>query len=85
MKGSWRDRLRYAFDNLMSRGTVAQIGALGVLSLVVIAVAATIVAASAELEAGGTPDPDDLLGGVAVLPLRTAVPADDDGCGAGGP
>jgi len=37
------DRLRYQFDNAMSRGTIAMIGWLAVLSLVVILVAALIV------------------------------------------
>jgi voltage-gated potassium channel Kch len=37
------DRLRYQFDNAMSRGTVAMIGWLAVLSLIVILVAALIV------------------------------------------
>jgi voltage-gated potassium channel Kch len=41
-RASLRDRLRYAFDNFMSRGTIALIGGLGVLSLVVILVAALI-------------------------------------------
>lgn len=35
----WRDRFRYAFDNLMASGASAQIGLLGVLSLVAVTAA----------------------------------------------
>jgi len=41
-KASFRDRLRYAFDTTMSRGPVALIGWLALLSLALIAVAAAI-------------------------------------------
>jgi voltage-gated potassium channel Kch len=40
---TFSDRLRYHFDNFMSRGTVALIGALGLLSLVVVLVAGLII------------------------------------------
>jgi voltage-gated potassium channel Kch len=39
---SWRERLRYQFDNFMSRGTVALIGGLALLSLFVIIIAGAI-------------------------------------------
>ncbi len=42
MKTSWSDRLRYSFDNLMSKGTIALIGGLAVLSLIIILAAAVI-------------------------------------------
>lgn len=38
-----KQRVQYVFDNLMSRGTVALIGGLGVLSLIVITIAATVI------------------------------------------
>jgi voltage-gated potassium channel Kch len=41
-KPSWRERLNYKFDNFMDKGTLALIAGLGVLSLVVILVAGTI-------------------------------------------
>jgi len=42
-KPTFRQRLQYFFDNFMSRGTVALIGGLAVLSLVVITIAATVI------------------------------------------
>lgn len=39
---TWIDRLRYKFDNYMSRGTIALIGGLALLSLVIILLAGTI-------------------------------------------
>ena len=44
MKPSFRQRLQYQFDNLMSRGTPAMIGMLFVLSLVIVTVAGAIIA-----------------------------------------
>jgi voltage-gated potassium channel Kch len=41
-KPSWRDRLQYQFDNLMSRGTIALIGGLAVISVFVIILAGAI-------------------------------------------
>ena len=41
---TWRDRLRYRFENTLSRGTVAIIGWLALLSLGIIALAALILA-----------------------------------------
>lgn len=43
-RASWGDRIRYAFDNTMSKGTAALIGWLAVLSVAFIAVVAAIVA-----------------------------------------
>lgn len=43
-KASWSDRIRYAFDNTMSKGTIALIGWLAVLSVAFIAVVAALVA-----------------------------------------
>jgi ion channel POLLUX/CASTOR len=42
-KAGFRDRLNYLFDNFMSRGTLALIGGLAVLSLIVILIAASII------------------------------------------
>jgi voltage-gated potassium channel Kch len=45
-RASLPDRLRYAFDNTMSRGTVALIGLLGALSALVVVVMALVVTAT---------------------------------------
>ncbi len=42
-KPTFRQRFQYFFDNFMSRGTVALIGGLAIISLVVIAIAAAII------------------------------------------
>src|SRR5262245_12757761 len=42
---SWRDRLRYRFENTLSKGTIAIIGWLALLSLAIIALAGLILAA----------------------------------------
>ena len=42
---TWRDRLRYRFENTLSKGTIAIIGWLALLSLVIIALAALLLAA----------------------------------------
>lgn len=52
---TWQDRLRYEFDNWMSRGTLAIIGALAVLLLLVITVAALVIQFTGEnVDASGT-------------------------------
>lgn len=48
-------RLRYAFDNYMSRGTIALIGGLGLLSLAIIAVAATALTITRFAQEGSEP------------------------------
>ena len=40
---TFKQRFQYWFDNYMSRGTIALIGGLAVLSLVIIFIAATVV------------------------------------------
>jgi voltage-gated potassium channel Kch len=50
---SWKERLRYSFDNYMAKGTAALIGGLGVLSLVVILAAAAILVATGITPEGG--------------------------------
>ncbi len=40
---TWKDRVRYAFDNYMARGTGALISGLGMVSLVIIAVMAAVI------------------------------------------
>jgi voltage-gated potassium channel Kch len=57
-KPSFRQRLQYLFDNFMSRGTAALIGGLALLSLVVIAIAGTVVS----------------LGGTALAPEGSTSP-----------
>lgn len=42
-KPTFKQRFQYWFDNYMSRGTIALIGGLAVLSLVVIFIAAAII------------------------------------------
>ncbi len=42
-KPTFKHKVQYRFDNLMSRGTIALIGGLGMLSLIVIAIAATVI------------------------------------------
>ena len=43
---SWTDQLRYRFDNFMSKGTIALIGGLGVLSLVIIIIGSLVLVAT---------------------------------------
>jgi len=43
MNPTFQERLRYRFDDFMSKGTIALIGGLGVLSLVLIVVMATVI------------------------------------------
>ncbi len=57
---TWRDRLRYRFENTLSRGTVAIIGWLALASLVIVILAATVLALTG---IGGDPvDPASKLG-----------------------
>ncbi len=57
-KPTFRQRLQYFFDNFMSRGTVALIGGLALITLVVIAIAATVIS----------------LGGRALAPEGSSAP-----------
>ncbi len=50
---SLSDRLRYRFDNLMARGTIALIGGLGVISLAIVLVAALVVSLGQLAQEGG--------------------------------
>jgi voltage-gated potassium channel Kch len=54
MQPTFRQRLRYQFDNLMSRGTPAMIGMLFVLSLIVVFVAGAIISIAGFVQEGGT-------------------------------
>jgi ion channel POLLUX/CASTOR len=54
MKPTFRQRLRYKFDNLMSRGTPALIGMLFVLSLIIVLAAGAIIAAAGFVREGET-------------------------------
>jgi len=51
----FRDRVRYWFDNFMSRGTAAMIAGLAVLSVVVIVTAAVLIAVTGIRQEGGEP------------------------------
>lgn len=46
MKNTWRERLRYSFDNFMARGTKALIGGLAIISLIAIIIIAAVVSLS---------------------------------------
>ncbi len=52
MKPTFRQRLRYQFDNLMARGTPALIGMLFVLSLIVVFIAGATIAAARFVQEG---------------------------------
>ena len=55
MKITFSDRLRYTFDNYMSRGTIALIGGLGLVSLLIILVAAVILSITRFAQEGSEP------------------------------
>jgi voltage-gated potassium channel Kch len=52
MKPTFRQRLRYQFDNLMSRGTPALIGMLFVLSLIIVVIAGGIISSAKFMQEG---------------------------------
>jgi ion channel POLLUX/CASTOR len=52
MKPTLRERLRYQFDNLMSRGTPALIGMLFVLSLIIVMIAGAIISITGFVQEG---------------------------------
>ena len=54
MKPTFRQRLRYQFDNLMSRGTPAMIGMLFVLSLFVVLIAGAVISITGFIQEGET-------------------------------
>ena len=54
MKPTFAQRLRYRFDNVMSRGTPAMIGMLFILSLIVVFIAAVIISAAGLVQEGET-------------------------------
>lgn len=66
----WTQRVRYGFDNLMSRGTPALIGLLGVASLALIAVAA-LVMIILQVAPGGADGPPDFIEGMWLSLMRT--------------
>src|SRR5512138_939511 len=55
MKPTFGQRLRYYFDNLMSRGTPAMIGMLFAISLIIILIASIILSTARIVQEGGTP------------------------------
>ncbi|HEX6864953.1 MAG TPA: potassium transporter TrkA, partial [Thermoanaerobaculia bacterium] len=66
----WTHRLRYAFDNTMSRGTPALIGFLGLASLTLIAIAALIMVLLG-IVPGGADNPPDFVEGMWLSLMRT--------------
>ena len=52
MRTTWQEKLRYQFDNFMARGTVALIGGLGLLSLVLIFLVAALITITGVRSAG---------------------------------
>src|SRR5688572_15789750 len=54
MKPTFSQRLRYQFDNLMSRGTPAMIGMLFVLSLIVVFIAGAVISIAGFVQEGGS-------------------------------
>ena len=54
MKPTFNQRLRYQFDNLMSRGTPALIGMLFVLSLIVVFIAGAVISIAGFVQEGET-------------------------------
>ena len=57
---TWRDRLRYRFENTLSRGTIAIIGWLALISLSIVLLAAIVLALLACRRGSG--DPGSRLG-----------------------
>jgi len=55
MQPSFRQKFKYRFDNLMSRGTPAMVGMLFVLSLIVVFVAGAIISATGFVQEAGSP------------------------------
>ena len=73
-KASLPDRLRYAFDNTMSKGTIALIGLLAALSTLVVVIMAVFVTM-----VGISPDGGDQLSlPEAIWPELDAVGYDED-------
>jgi voltage-gated potassium channel Kch len=66
----WTHRLRYGFDNAMSRGTPALIGFLGLASLTLIAIAA-LVLVILRIVPGGADSPPDFVEGMWLSLMRT--------------
>ncbi|HVG07017.1 MAG TPA: potassium transporter TrkA [Thermoanaerobaculia bacterium] len=66
----WTHRLRYGFDNAMSRGTPALIGFLGLASLTLIAIAALIIVIL-RIVPGGMESPPDFVEGMWLSLMRT--------------
>lgn len=52
---SFADRLRYKFDNYMSKGTIALIGGLGMFSLIIIFIAALLITIGSIVQEDGSP------------------------------
>lgn len=52
MNTTWQEKVRYRFDNFMARGTIALIGGLGLLSIVLISLIAAFLAISGVRSAG---------------------------------
>jgi hypothetical protein len=80
-RATFRDRLRYRFDNFMSRGTIALVGALFAVTFLVIAVA-TLILVLARIGPGGSTDPlgfAEALWQVTMRTIDTGTTAGDTG------
>lgn len=78
----WRQRFRYTFDNLMSRGTPAMIAGLAIVSLVLIVVITII---TLLIKGGSSFDTDDPIGVFFKAVLRTLDPGTMGGDSGGWP
>ena len=54
MQPSFRQKFKYRFDNIMSRGTPAMVGMLFLLSLIVVFIAGAIISAAGFVQEAGT-------------------------------
>ena len=54
MNPSFRQKFKYRFDNLMSRGTPAMVGMLFILSLIVVFIAGAVISAAGLVQEAGT-------------------------------
>jgi len=73
-KPTFQQRFRYWFDNTMSRGTVALIAGLAVVSLVIIILAALIIAIGGRLLAPGGAEPPGFIEAAWLSLMRTLDP-----------
>lgn len=70
-KPTFKQRFQYFFDNFMSRGTIALIGGLGVISLLLIAIAGLVISIGGRLLAPEGSDPPGFLEAAWLSLMRT--------------